>query len=126
VGRGYRCDDDPRRRLVTLSCSESRSLVYRDEAAIVKAGEASFGCSGDDLVTMRWEGGDGSLHELDLDLRELADLQAGRAVSGYGSERSATLRQRIATALAKGDQIRARMDDLSRHRSGRLKSLGLQ
>jgi hypothetical protein len=84
----------------------------------VKPEEASFERSGDDMVTLRWEGRDGSLHELDFDLRELADLQAGKAVSGYGRERSATLRQRIATALAKGDQIRARMDELRRRYPG--------
>lgn len=72
---------------------------------------ATFEQTGPDQVTLSWEGEYGTLTEVDMSLREAADLQAGRPVSGYGSRRF-TLPERRAGLEARNDQIKERMGEL--------------
>jgi len=75
-------------------------------------GVATLEQTGEDQMTLAWEGEDGSESAMDMTLRQAADLQAGEPVSGYGLVRRATPRERIARLRAMNDQIAERMADL--------------
>lgn len=84
----------------------------------MKPGEATYTQTGEDEVTLSWEGRDGTLSELPLTLRELAELEAGKPFAAYARARRYTLRERIGAHRAKGDQIAARMDEMRRKYPG--------
>jgi hypothetical protein len=75
-------------------------------------GVATLEQTGEDQMTLAWESADGSASEMDMSLRQAADLQAGEPVSGYGLVRRATPQERIARLRAMNDQIAERMADL--------------
>lgn len=75
-------------------------------------GVASFEQTGPDEVTLSWEARDGTLTEVPMSLREAADLQAGKPVSGYGRSRHFSLSDRRAALVARNDQIRERLAEI--------------
>jgi hypothetical protein len=78
----------------------------------VRPGVATCEQTGEDQVTLSWEGPDGSLAEVDMSLREAANLQAGQPVSGYGRGRRFSPVERRVGLVARNDQIRERMGEL--------------
>ena len=67
--------------------------------------------AGEDIVVFCLETEDGSLREVDLDLREAARVQAGQAVAVYGG-RHWSAPERIAALDRRNAEIAARMEEL--------------
>lgn len=74
----------------------------------------------DDLQTLKWENADGSIDEFDFTLREMADLQAGKAVAGFFGHRHRhyTLREQIVAIEARQEGLDARKREMEREFPG--------
>ncbi|MET0306296.1 MAG: hypothetical protein ABW196_08715 [Solirubrobacterales bacterium] len=76
------------------------------------SGVGTFDQTGPDQVTLSWEAPDGAITEVDMSLRDAANLQSGQPVSGYGTSRRFSNPERRAALRARCDQIGERVADL--------------